>query len=94
MDAEKMMSNSSSHEKVVYDCMDYPQIKKEDGLYIDESDLIDMPNDENPNDHRKYYPYGPSSNGGVFSNKAPKINRYYSKLRPYYTKESEDDPTL
>ena len=24
----------------------------------------------------------------------PKLNRYYSKLKPYYKKESEDDNTL
>ena len=24
----------------------------------------------------------------------PKVNRYYTKLRPFYTKESDDDHTL
>ena len=26
---------------------------------IDENELIELPPDENPVDHRKYYPYGP-----------------------------------
>jgi len=93
MDAERIM-NGPNTEKIVYDCMDFPNLKKEDGPYIDDQDLIDMPNDENPVDHRKYYPYGPSGNGSVFNSKVPKINRYYSKLRPYYTKDSEEDTTL
>jgi hypothetical protein len=44
--------------------MDYPpaSIKREGDTtpYIDENDLIELPADENPVDHRKYYPYGPS----------------------------------
>lgn len=63
IDAEKVISNSQS-EKIVYDCMDYPPAsQKREGdntPYIDENDLIELPPDENPVDHRKYYPYGPS----------------------------------
>jgi hypothetical protein len=44
--------------------MDYPpaSIKREGDTtpYIDENDMIELPPDENPVDHRKYYPYGPS----------------------------------
>ena len=68
-------------------------MKKDDSPYIDEADLIELPPDENPVDPRKYYPYG--QNGStVFSHKMPKINRYYSKLRPYYLKSDPEDTTL
>jgi hypothetical protein len=64
LDAEKVLTNSSVSEKIVFDCMDYPpaNLKREGDTtpYIDENDLIELPNDENPVDHRKYYPYGPS----------------------------------
>ena len=51
--------------------MDYPpaSIKREGDQtpYIDENDLIELPPDENPVDHRKYYPYGPSGQASAFS---------------------------
>jgi len=50
--------------------MDYPANKNREGdstPYIDESDIIELPPDENPVDHRKYYPYGPSGNGSTFN---------------------------
>ena len=62
MDAERSL-NSSPTEKIVYDCFDYPPQKKDgdnNTPYIDENDLIELPPEENPVDHRKYYPYGPS----------------------------------
>ena len=63
LDAERMNS-SSYHEKCVYDCMDMPNAaaRKEGDTtpYIDENDLVELPQEENPVDHRKYYPYGPS----------------------------------
>ena len=62
--------------------------------YIDENDLVELPPEEASVDHRKYYPYGPSGQSSAFSQKVPKINRYYTKLRHYYTKESDDDQTL
>jgi hypothetical protein len=64
LDAEKLMNNTNPSEKIVYDCMDYPpaSIKREGDTtpYIDESDLIELPAEDNPVDSRKYYPYGPS----------------------------------
>lgn len=78
--------------------MDYPPASlKRDGdttPYIDENDCIELPPDENPIDHRKYYPYGPSGQQSSFSPKMPKLNRYYTKLKTFYQKESEDDNTL
>ena len=64
LDAEKTLSSNNVSDKIVYDCMDYPpQSQKREGdstPYIDDNDLIELPADENPVDHRKYYPYGPS----------------------------------
>lgn len=98
LDAEKMLSNPTQPEKIVYDCMDYPpaSMKKEgdNTPYIDENDLVELPPEENPIDHRKYYPYGPSGQTSTFSQKIPKLNRYYTKLKPYYQKENDDDNTL
>jgi hypothetical protein len=70
LEVEKQMNNQVVHEKIVYDCMDYPATKTREGdttPYIDESDIIELPPDENPVDHRKYYPYGPSGNGSTFN---------------------------
>lgn len=61
IDAEKALSGHILPEKIVFDCIDYPsQSKKENDIpFIDENDLIELPPEENPVDHRKYYPYGP-----------------------------------
>lgn len=62
IESERNGMNSSS-EKIVYDCFDYPPQKKDadnNTPYIDENDLIELPPEENPVEHRKYYPYGPS----------------------------------
>ena len=62
IDAEKHMKCTSiQSEKIVYDCIDYPTFKKdrENSPYIDENDHIKLISDENPVDHRKYYPYSP-----------------------------------
>jgi hypothetical protein len=53
-----------------------------------------LPPDENPIDHRKYYPYGPSGQPTAFNQKVPKLNRFYSKLKNFYQKENEEDNTL
>ena len=79
--------------------MDYPPSSmKRDGdtaPYIDENDLVELPPTEDPVDHRKYYPYGPTGQGGSgFNTKVPKLNRYYTKLKTYYQKENEEDNTL
>lgn len=97
IDAEKIINQSQS-EKIVFDCVDIPPVKKDaEGNivpYLDDNDLIELPPEENPVDHRKYYPYGPSGQSSAFNQKIPKVNRYYSKLRPFYTKENDDDHTL
>ena len=97
IDAEKII-NQSQTEKIVYDCVDIPPQKKDgDNMnvpYLDENDLIELPPEENPVDHRKYYPYGPSGQSSAFNQKIPKVNQYYTKLRPFYHKESDDDQTL
>jgi hypothetical protein len=64
LEQERQLTNQIQIEKIVYDCMDYPPASlKRDGdntPYIDEADIVELPPDENPIDHRKYYPYGPS----------------------------------
>jgi hypothetical protein len=45
----------------------------------------------------KNYPFGGNGQNnflGPMNSAGKKINRYYSKLRPYYVKESESDTTL
>ena len=96
IDAEKALSGNTLPEKIVFDCVDFPpQSKKDnDAPFIDENDLIELPPEENPVDHRKYYPYGPQGQANPLNQKVPKLNRYYGKLRPYYSKENEEDNTL
>ena len=93
-----MNGNQDQFQKVVYDCMDYPpQSMKRDGdsqPYIDENDLVELPPTEDPVDHRKYYPYGPTGQQSGFNQKVPKLNRYYTKLKNYNQKENEEDNTL
>ena len=61
IDAEKALSGNTLPEKIVFDCVDFPTQSKKDNEtpFIDENDLIELPPEENPVDHRKYYPYGP-----------------------------------
>lgn len=66
---------------------------KESVPYLDENDLIELPQDDQQQDPRKFYPYGPTGQLS-FNQKQPKTNRYYSKLKTYYQKESDDDTTL
>ena len=43
LEVEKQMNNQVVHEKIVYDCMDYPATKNREGNstpYIEESDII------------------------------------------------------
>ena len=96
IDAEKALSGNTLPEKIVFDCIDYPpQSKKDnDAPFIDENDLIELPPEENPVDHRKYYPYGPQGQANPLNQTVPKLNRYYGKLRPYYQKENDEDNTL
>ena len=104
IDAEKAYASTiGPNERIVYDCIEYPPApSKKDAAsgaadttpYIDENDLVELQQEENPVDQRKYYPYGPPGQQSSFNPKVMKLNRYYTKLRPYYTKENEDDTTL
>ena len=101
LDAEKTYNlNLGPNDRIVFDSIEFPPApSKKDGAadatpYIDENDLIEIQQEENPVDQRKYYPYGPPGQSSTFNPKVMKLNRYYSKLRPYYTKESEEDTTL
>lgn len=60
MEAERPLN--SANEKIVFDCIDFPPNRndKENGPYIDENDLVELPPEDTPMDNRKYYPYGPS----------------------------------
>ena len=94
-------SNIGPNDRIVYDHVEVPLAPKKDGSgntdttqYIDENDLVEIAQEENPVDQRKYYPYGPPGQQNNFNPKIMKLNRYYTKLRPYYTKENEDDTTL
>ena len=68
---EALLSDQDQFQKVVFDCMDYPpQSMKRDGdtsPYIDENDLVELPATEDPVDHRKYYPYGPTGQQSGFN---------------------------
>ena len=47
-EAEKMHSNQSQNERIVYDCIDWPIKREGDNTpYLDENDLIELPPDEN-----------------------------------------------
>lgn len=62
--------------------------------FIDENDLIEIQNDDQNPDFRKY-PYG--QNISLASNlnaRGMKINRFYQKLKPYYYKQQKSDTTL
>ena len=67
--------------------------------YLEESELIELPTDEVllQEIRGKNYPFS-SSNANNFlgptNAQGKKINRYYSRLKPYYKKESESDTTL
>lgn len=95
LDADKAYtSNIGPNERIVYDSIEYPPTGKDGTPYIDDNDLIEIQQEEPPVDSRKYYPYGPTGQTSNLNPKQMRINRYYSKLRPYYTLESKDDTTL
>ena len=60
LDSEKPLNGST--EKIVYDCIDYPtqRVDGDSTPYIDENDLVELPNDESANDNKKAFSYGPS----------------------------------
>jgi hypothetical protein len=51
------MSGNNGPNKIVYDCMDSSPFYDSTDPYLDEADVIELPNDETSNDFRKY-PYG------------------------------------
>ena len=54
--------------------------------YIDESDAVEIPGE---NDFKKQMGFGPMNSNSYLANinsKGLKVNRYYSKLNPYYVK--------
>jgi len=94
-------TGQGTNSKIVYDCLDpSPYYNDSKEPYLDEADAIELPPDDNanPGDYRnKQYPYGPSNSNnflGPVNQAGKKINRYYTKLKPYYVKEGENDQTL
>ena len=87
--------------KIIYDCLDEnsPFYEKSKEPYIDEADAVELPTDEIllQEMRGKNYPFGGNGQNnflGPMNSAGKKINRYYSKLKPYYVKESESDTTL
>ena len=76
-----------------------PFYEKGKESYLEESEAIELPTDEVllQEIRGKNYPFN-SSNANNFlgptNAQGKKINRYYSRLKPYYQKESESDTTL
>jgi hypothetical protein len=66
-DGERLINPSSYSNKIVYDCIDVsPFYDNQQDPYFDESEAIELINDDSSNfDYRKY-PYGP--NGASSSN--------------------------
>ena len=63
--------------------------------YMDENDLIELPQDDQAVDNYRKYPYGMSGNNYTNLNgRGNKINRFYHKLKPYYVKQDPSDCTL
>ena len=94
-------TGQSANAKIIYDCLDEnsPFYEKSKESYLDEADAIELPTDEIllQEMRGKNYPFG--GNGannflGPLNSAGKKINRYYSKCKPYYVKESESDSTL
>ena len=70
MDAEKNYnSNLGPNDRIVYDSIEYPPQKKDgpETPYLDDNDLVEITQDENPVDQRKYYPYGPPGQSSTFN---------------------------
>lgn len=94
-------TGTNSNTKIVFDCMEEssPFYEKSKEVYIDEADAVELPTDEVllQEMRGKNYPFsGANANNflGPTNAQGKKINRYYSRLKPYYVKESESDNTL
>lgn len=92
-------TGTNSNTKIIYDCLEdnSPFYTKEP--YLEESEAIELPTDEVllQEMRGKNYPFsGNNANNflGPTNAQGKKINRYYSRLKPYYAKESENDTTL
>jgi len=96
MDNDRLRNPGNYMNKIVYDCVDQSPFYT-DEPYFDENELIELPSEEANYDYRKY-PFGPTVPNNSFSQnfnqKGQKINKYYTKLKPYYKAESVMDSTL
>lgn len=86
--------------KIVYDCMEEnsPYYEKNKEAYFDENEAVELPTDEAllQEMRGKNYPFSGNTNNflGPTNAQGKKINRYYTRLKPYYVKETENDSTL
>ena len=76
-----------------------PYYEKNKEPYLEDTDIIELPHDETLAQDVRGKNNWPFSNGannflGPTNSAGKKINRYYSKLKPYYVKESDSDNTL
>ena len=76
-----------------------PFYEKNKESYLEEADAIELPTDEIllQEMRGKNYPFGGNGQNnflGPMNSAGKKINWYYRKLKPYYVKESDNDPTL
>jgi len=75
-----------------------PYYEKTKEAYFDENDAVEVPTDEVllQEMRNKNYPFSSNTNNflGPTNAQGKKINRYYSRLKPFYVKESENDNTL
>jgi len=96
LDNDRLRNPGNYMNKIVYDCVDQSPFYT-DEPYFDENELIELPSEEANYDYRKY-PFGPTVQNNAFSQnfnqKGQKINKYYTKLKPYYKAESAMDSTL
>lgn len=94
-------STQPSNSKIIYDCLEdsspfYEKGAKGSDGYLDESTAIEIRPDEilMQEMRGKSYNFGGSAANnflGPTNAAGKKINRYYSKLKPYYVKDSDSD---
>ncbi len=90
-DNERLASQLGTANKIVYDCIDPSPFYESQSDFINEADLV-VPQDLDPVEQKRYlYGQPPSSN---FSTKGTRLNRFYSRLNPYYVHQGPDDATL
>jgi len=77
-----------------------------EGPYLEDGDLIECDVDPQEGNqpgrdfprNKNQYNYGPQNSSNPFSGntnaQGKKINRIYTKMKPYYVKESDTDNTL